>query len=198
MLAYLLLASFFVLTEFGAAYWDGYAFAWQVRATTKHPAKYLDFWRHGGMWGDFFLINPIVAHILHAHSYTWSLIIFAVVLTTAAFAGIFLQIPILHDSQSTPSAFARDGRLTMVGGMHYLYFAVSITIICMFYLFTQNSNITNAEIVIVTICLILHLALGVLQPAWVVHGFIHLPGKLIAGGGSLLLVLFAIRIMQFK
>ena len=195
MLWYFTLCSTFVLAEFGLAYLDGFAFGWQVRAQAIVPAKFLDFWRHAGMWGDFFIVNPILAYLLETHGKSWSLIAFCTVFTTTALVGALLLFPLLQDSRTTPSAFARDGLLTLVGAMHYIYFTFSTALVVMFYLFTPKERITKLEAICITTCLIVHWSLGVLQPPYVVHGEIHLPAKIITGVGWVALLGLTIRLM---
>jgi hypothetical protein len=188
---YLTLASLFVFAEFGLAYQDGYAFAWQVRKLTDAPNKFLDFFRHGGMWGDFFIVNPILAHLLSEHAHFWSLHALATILTVTAFLGALLLIPVLKDSLLVPSAFARNQLLTIVGAMHLLYFVVGTSVSLMFYLFTPSDEVKKIEVIIVTICLMLHWGLGVLQPPWIVHRSIHLPAKVITAAGWAFLLILA-------
>jgi hypothetical protein len=195
MLWYLCLASLFVLAEFGLAYWDGFAFAWQVRALPIAPAKFLDFWRHAGMWGDFFIINPILAYLLDAHGKSWKLATFGVVFLSVALVGALLLIPLLKDSRTIPSAFTRDGLLTLVGGMHYVYFTVATTVVAMLYVFTPRQEINDQEVIVITLCLIVHWGLGVLQPPYAAHGDIHLPAQIFTGLGWLTLLGLAVRLL---
>ena len=195
MLQYIVILCLFILAEFAFAYWDGFAFPWQVRASPAAPEVFLDFWRHGGMWGDFFIINPLLAYLLSAHSKSWNLGTIAIVFTIMALTGALLFIPLLEDSRTTPSAFSRDGLLTVVGAMHYVYFIISTTIITMFYLFTPVQSIKRGEGIVITVCVLAHWALGVLEPAWVVHGTIHIAAKLFTGIGSTLLLGLAARLL---
>jgi hypothetical protein len=188
MLCYLVLSCLFVLAEFAFAYWDGYAFPWQVRASAPHPAVFLDFSRHAGMWSDFLIINPILSYLLYTHGKSWDLGEVAIVFTVTALAGTISLIPLLEDSRTTPSAFSRDGLLTVVGAMHHVYFIVGTTAIIMFYIFTPVRLIKSGEAIIITICVLVHWALGVLQPAWVVRGSVHLAGKLLTGIGWAFLI----------
>jgi hypothetical protein len=197
MVWFLCLAGLFVLAELGFAYRDGYAFAWQVCAQTTVPARFLVFWKHAGMWGDFFIINPIIAYVLEFHSRSWELLALGAVFTVVALVGVLLLIPLLEDSRTTPSAFSRDGSLTVVGTMHYLYFTISTTVVTMFYLFTPWAEITELEMILITLCLIVHCGLGVLHPPYVVHGEIHLPARVLTGLGWILLIGFAVRLLHF-
>jgi hypothetical protein len=52
-----------------------------------------------------------------------------------------------------------------------------MTVVFMFYLFTPASGVNRWEVIIITILLIIHWGLSVLQPLYVVFGNIHVEAK---------------------
>jgi hypothetical protein len=196
MQIYLIILSLFMLAEFGAAYRDKYAFAWQVRTLPVVPEKFLTFWGHAGMHSDFWVVNPVVAHILAKHAASWSLSNFSIIFAAAAFAGALVLIAILQDSLKVASAHAHKGLLRLAGAIHYLSYTITMSVAVAFYLLTDRANVDTREVVIITIALMTHWAISVLHPPKAVHGSIHLPAKIIAGAGWIVLIGFAVRLLR--
>ena len=194
---YLGLLELYVLGELLAAYLDGYAFDWQVRRLPSVPKKYLAFWGHAGMHGDFWLIGPTAAYILSVHATSWPLFDFALIFAGAAFAGAILLVPLLQDSRTVPSALARDGYLPLAGAMHYLYYTVGTALMVAYYLLTPRADVAVVEVVVITMTLIVHWGLGVLQPPKKVHGKIHLPAKILTVIGGIALIGLAGRLLFY-
>jgi hypothetical protein len=195
MLLYLLLGSTFVLAQFVCAYRDGFAFEWQVRAQAHPPAKFMTFGQYGGMWGDFFIVNPVAAYILDVYGRSWSGPVLSSVFTIIMLAGAFLIVRLLPQSHNMPSPFARDGFVTSAGAVHYIYFTVGMTVVFMFYLFTPAAGASATEVVTITILLIVHWGLSVLQPLYVVFGNNHVEAKIGTGIGWIVLCVLAARLI---
>jgi hypothetical protein len=195
MLLYLVLGSVFVLAQFACAYLDGFAFGWQVRSQAHPPAKFLTFWQYGGMWGDFFIVNPVVAYVLDVYGRSWSGPVLSSVFTIIMLAGAFLMVRLLPQSHNMPSPFARDGFVTSAGAVHYIYFTIAMTVVFMFYLFTPAAGVNTWEVITVTILLILHWGLAVLQPLYTVFGKIHVEAKIGTGIGWIVLGGLAARLI---
>jgi hypothetical protein len=195
MLLYLVLGSAFVLAQFVCAYLDGFAFRWQVRSQARPPAKFLTFWQYGGMWGDFFIVNPVVAYVLDVYSRSWSGAVVSSVFTTIMLSGAFLIVRLLPQSHNMPSPFARDGFVTSAGAVHYIYFTAGMTVVFMFYLFTPSAGLNMWEVIIITILLMVHWGLSVLQPLYAVFGEVHMEAKMGTGIGWIVLCGLAARLI---
>jgi hypothetical protein len=195
MLLYLLLGGIFVLAQFGCAYLDRFAFGWQVRSRAHPPAKFLTFWQYAGMWGDFFIVNPVVAYVLDVYGRSWSGPVLSSVFTVIALAGAVLIVRLPAESHNMPSAFARDGFVTPAGAVHYIYFTVAMTVVFMFYLFTPAAGASMWEVITITILLIVHWGLSVLQPLYMVFGKIHVEARIATGIGWIVLCGLAARLI---
>ena len=185
----------YVLAELCMAYRDGYAFGWQVKMLPIVPSKFLTFWGHGGMWGDFLIIAPVVAYLLATHATSWPLWAFAIIFFAAAVSGAVLLVPLLEDSKQVASALARDGLLPLAGAMHYLFYTVALSVVAAYYFLTPRKDVSATEIAIVTVAVMVHWALGVLQPPYAVHGYIHLPAWLMTVGVCIALGVLAWRLL---
>ena len=63
--------------------------------------------------------------------------------------------------------------MTVTGALHFLYMAISLTGIAMYYLGT--SDVSKRSVLVVTALLAVHVALGILLPSWVTYGTV-VPG----------------------
>jgi len=128
----------------------------------------LPFMNHGGMWGDFFIISPLIAWIIPAFSRKWGegemVICFIVALLIGA--GMFKMWT--DGSREAWDPFGQDGRATANGWIHFGYMVFCLTVVLLFYFGTAGT--TGVERGIVTLALFVHVVIGVLQPEFYVWG----------------------------
>lgn len=75
-----------------------------------------------------------------------------------------------------------NGNLNVVGYVHFVYMTFALTELVLFYF---NSTVSRGEALAVSILLYLHLAAGMLQPSYYVHGRVgkfNLVSALVAAG----------------
>lgn len=121
------------------------------------------FLKHGGMWADFFLISPLVAYIVghYRHDWTYKPVVIALVVGYAI--SSVMHVTYKRGGIRVPNWAAHGGELTMAGVMHAAYMGWVLAILLAFYFATPIVSARSAEIV--TVALMVHLVLGVIQPA---------------------------------
>src|SRR3989344_5532980 len=107
--------------------WKGWM--WSPRDLQRQMNKGvgLPFLGHGGMWGDFIIISPLIAFILATYGDEWMIEqwIFAVVM-----GGMGSYI--MHEqykSGTLPGVHTRKGRLTRAGKVHFVYMAGAFAVL---------------------------------------------------------------------
>lgn len=190
---YLAILSIWLLAELGVAYFEKYGFKFQVLEQTPVPRTYLTFWGNLAMWGCFIIVNPILAYVLGTHAKSWSLESFAIIFVVAGIVCTLARIPLLQDSLTTPSALFKDGLSPLAGVMEYLYQVVAYSIIGAYYIFHSRGQGTawKWEMGIITVLLMIHWGIAVMHPPYAVRGAVHLPAKVMAAGGCILLAVVA-------
>ncbi len=117
----------------------------------------LPFIANGAMWGDCFVISPLIGILTALYGNQWGLqeIIIAgtwgTVVSLALNLGVYRLTPI-------PEAHARNKRLTRVGWLHTAYMAIALTVILAFYFATQDP--APAIVVLTSFLLFLHVLAG--------------------------------------
>ncbi len=162
------------LTEYGADLTapvmlnDKNNFLTEAQMKGRGITQGLPFLAHGGMWGDFFIISPIVFCIVCTYSCLWrpEQILFSVIVGIIASA-------ILHHFYlliETPESHVENGYLTLSGWIHFLYVIVVFSVLVLFYFFTPGMQYTHfivASIFIIFHVLVSnHLILEIIQPRW--------------------------------
>lgn len=124
----------------------------------KHPdhPKGLPFICHGGMWGDVFIVSPLVGVIVAMYGEQWDKTQVLTMLTigmvlSIAMHGVYIMTPF-------PDSLAWRGGISMAGWMHVMYMSAAFTIIGLFYFCT--SNVPPALLIIVSTLLTIHVAIG--------------------------------------
>lgn len=127
---------------------------------------------HGGIWGDAFVLTPLLAYIAMEYGKSWNDI---VVISIATIFSLTVTIFMVHlwvnNSRSgLPEAHACKGKLTTAGLLHAIYMAVAVLIIMLF--FSYLSNAPFWTIIAVTAILGFHviygthIVLGWCKPKW--------------------------------
>ncbi|OGG52360.1 hypothetical protein A3H16_01175 [Candidatus Kaiserbacteria bacterium RIFCSPLOWO2_12_FULL_53_8] len=191
-LLYLACLTVYVLTTSVGAYKEGYAFAYQVLELSDPPQKFLTFWGNAANWSDLFIVNVVLAYVLSTHTRSWSLKRFVPIFTVVAIVGIFGYLePLLKDSLTTPSAFFREGRASIAGVTHQIYWTVGVSISLSYYLLTPRKGVATREVVTITALLMVHHAISVMHPPYAVHGSVHWPAIWATTAGWIVLPLLA-------
>jgi len=174
MRRYVFFLNLLVLASGWFAWRDGYLFMSQTRYGVPAGMNIAVFIEHAGMWGDFFIVSPVVAYILDTYSARWEV---RRLLTTFGCATLLASLVLLliwtEASKHLYESMARGGYVTVTGALQFLYMAISLTGIAMYYLGT--SDVSKRSVLVVTALLAVHVALGILLPSWVTYGTV-VPG----------------------
>jgi hypothetical protein len=120
------------------------------------------------MWGDSFIISPLLGVIVAWYDTRWSFsqIIFA--LSVGITMSGVMHILYLHSD--TPQAHIRNGRLTPAGWGHAWYMAFALSIFVLFYFFTPQPNpvflYTTSLLILFHVMLGTHVVLAIIAPRW--------------------------------
>lgn len=154
---------FLILTQAVLSYQGHFLTVYQMQSI--HVLHGLPFLWHFGMWGDFFIISPIVAYLVRNYLNQWrcSSVLLSLIMgsISASFLGWLYTLSII------PEAHMLNHHLTSAGIIHLLYMAVVVTIFLEFFLFTPSVSssdlIVVSSLVIFHVFLGTHMALGILQ-----------------------------------
>ena len=123
---------------------------------------------HEGMWGDFFLISPLIAIIMQLY---WSSLTFDHC-CIAAFVGIITSFG-MHSTYKRipwPETHVQYNVLTPAGVIHAIYMTIVVTIFLLFFFATSNPghNLLWIASAVLTFHMILgtHVPLGIIKPKW--------------------------------
>jgi len=154
-------------------WWQGWL-AWKYCMLTPWEMDYylgkkgIPFLCHEGMWGDFFLISPLVAVIFSHYCIFWSFgrILSAVILGTIVSCGMHIS----YQTIPWAEAHVQDGKLTVAGKILSVYMTIAIAVFILFYFATPNVDhrllwIVSALLIVHTI-LGTHVVLGIVKPKW--------------------------------
>lgn len=111
------------------SYRDGFFWPHQMLERTS---KGLPFAMHAGMWGDVFILSPLLAVIVayRIEEWSWANIAIAGFLGFVASSGMHEQ----YKGIPWPEAHVQNGELTFVGKAHVIYMAVAFAILGLYYL----------------------------------------------------------------
>ena len=125
----------------------------------------LPFLWHFGMWGDFFIVSPVVAYLVRHHLYQWRWRSVMFSFTVGSISAILLGW--LYTLSAIPEAHMLNHHLTAAGVIHLLYMTISVTIFLEYLLFTSHVSASELKVVsslvIFHVLLGTHMALGILQ-----------------------------------
>ncbi|MHB1770019.1 MAG: hypothetical protein ACYCPH_02990 [Minisyncoccota bacterium] len=126
----------------------------------------LPFSAHGAMWGDAFLISPLVAAIVARWSAEWSEQAILMSVTIGIIASL-----VMHDGYKKspfPEAHVRSGHLTATGRVHAVYMAAVIAVLLLYYFDTPYAPYmwTVSAVLIFHTVIGTHVVLGLVKPTW--------------------------------
>jgi hypothetical protein len=117
------------------AYRDNFLTARQM-VRNKGITNGLPFLAHGGMWGDFFLISPLLAIIVSRYATQWS----GLQMFGSFLLGFFISF-IMHEQYKKieiPESHVYGGKTTKAGEAHKLYMIIALSIIILFFFCTRD------------------------------------------------------------
>lgn len=136
------------------ANWDG---RFSPRQFRKYGIKGMPWCMHGGVaWGDPFLVTPIVAIALYLYRHQWSIEEHWLQVTIVWAVNIYLHYQ--WSRGKVYDSIACRGRISATGVLHFVYMGTTLTVITFLYLDTVGINPTL--LVVFSILLTIHLALG--------------------------------------
>ncbi|OGG50110.1 hypothetical protein A2763_01035 [Candidatus Kaiserbacteria bacterium RIFCSPHIGHO2_01_FULL_54_36] len=194
-LLYICLFGAYVLVIFATAFFEKWGFKWQVLAQPDAPKKFLDLWRNLSFWGDLLIVNQVMAIVLARHAKSWSLEAFITIFVVIAIVGIGYLWPLLQDSLQHKSAWFRDGMSPLSGTLHQIYWTCGMSVCLSYFILTPRDEIRWWEVVLITIALMIHWVASTVQPPYVVHGEVHLPAKIGAAAGVIMIPLLALYLL---
>ncbi len=111
----------------------------QMRRRGFIDTPVLPFVAHGGMWGDTFLITPLISYIGSEYWTQWSGEAWLIALTVGTLASWGIHREYARDGIRVPSCHAYHGQLTFAGAVHLWYMAAALTLLMLFFFATRAS-----------------------------------------------------------
>jgi hypothetical protein len=124
---------------------------------------------HAGIIGDALYLAPIIIYIIGNYADQWSRLSFAMMFMASWSITIPLGLLWMNGSKQTPEALAHDGYMTKAGNVHIIFMVLALTVILLFYFFT-NAPIRILKNISIIIALHVfaasHIPLSILKPKW--------------------------------
>lgn len=145
-----------VLIEGWLAYVGGMLTPSQMLVKYRNHPQGLPFICHGGMWGDLFLITPIVDIVVALYGDQWSTMQMGVMLgigmvLSGAMHGVYFMTPF-------PDSLAWKGGISAAGLVHVVYMGIAFAIIGL--LFICTANVPPTYLIVVSVVLTVHVAIA--------------------------------------
>lgn len=137
------------------AYADGYftrAQLWRCHGEEKASRGYV-FLEHGGMWFDFLILSPLVAHIVGCYELAYDSWMSIILLTVCILFSYKLGTGYTAVSLKTPEAHAHDGHTTVAGYIHGMYAILAMWVLVLFYLTPTQPQVSKADLIVTSILL---------------------------------------------
>jgi len=149
------------------AYRDDFLTARQM-VNNKGFKDGLPFLAHAGMWGDFFLVSPLIAVIISKFAGQWSYIMIGSCFVVAYIISATMHK--LYVTAKIPESHTYGGRLTGTGKVHLVYMAIAIAILLLFFFCTKEVSkvmaLSTSIILAVHIAIGNHVLVGLFKPSW--------------------------------
>jgi hypothetical protein len=152
----------------------------------KGFAKVAVFMEHGGMWGDFFLVSPISSWMWTYYRNQWTGNAVGKSFLIALAIGLGMLVMWVKGSKHLIEPFARFGKVTFNGVVHFLYMVIHLTIIFLFFFHTPKVDPHFVWVAVVGLGI--HIAIGLLQPEWNTYRRINPVNLVIVGVAVSLLI----------
>ena len=145
-----------------------------MRSQGKTSSKKIGYFiEHVGMWGDVFIVSPLIAYLISQYYIYWSWVSVSYCLAPCLMIGAIATHLSRQSSYHLDDSFNEDGRTLPAGWLHIGYTVVSLTAILLYYFGTPRSN-TREHVLLVTGVLSFHLAIGILIPPLVTYNRLRL------------------------
>lgn len=129
---------------------------WQGLSSWKN-GQLNSFLRHGGMWGDFLILSPLLGYIMFRFSNNWKLSEWLVAMILSTLISAILGW--IWTKDPTPSSHTSGGYQTFAGWIHLVYIVPALATIMLLY-FRTPVQITADLLWSVTSLLIFHMICG--------------------------------------
>jgi len=137
----------------------------------KNKGYGLPFLCHGGMWGDVFIVSPLVAAIVGFFGAQWAPV--HVVAAAAVGFGLsdFLHGTYKAGSFACPEAHVREGRLTGAGTVHFVYMGAAFAVLLLYYIRAMSADeyphvLAVSTLLTIHVMIGNHVVLGLVAPSW--------------------------------
>ncbi len=134
----------------------------------KRGIKGLPFIAHGGMWGDIFILSPLLGIISGKYVSIWSAKKFFIALLLGILGSSIMHL--FYIGSNILEAHTQYGRLTRSGKIHFFYMALVLQMLILFYCFTPNPNpkLLWWTTILLSVHMVFgtHVVLGLIAPTW--------------------------------
>ena len=130
------------------------------------------FIEHGGMWGDTFIVSPLVAYMVSEmkHPSPWGSLVAISITVVVGVMMIRIWAQATAGNDGFDEAFARNGKLTISGWLHFVYMLPTLSVVIMYYWCQPRGTVSVFQAGVVSILMAVHTATGILQPDWHTNG----------------------------
>ncbi len=173
LLVYLLMQSI-ILVMWIYAFRHGLLKKGQTTKSSSKPMGYLI--QHGGVWGDIIYISALVGWFHYEFSRHWTNGATALSWMVSIAFSTFMIGRWRSFSKVANDAMSMDEKTTPVGWLHGLYMIVALTYVFLFY-FGTPTEFTRKYVWGVSGLLALHIAIGTIQPGWILFKKV-MPGSI--------------------
>lgn len=157
-----------VLEALASYFWNSNF--WPSQVVARWGKAGIAFFAHGGMWGDFFLLPPLMAFIIVKYGDGWSMKLIVimcaigVVATTANHLNLILNQPV-----PDPLGWQQEKWSTPIA-LHFVYMSTYVALAGLFY---YSPHVSVKAAVIVSVVLGIHMALGTHVPLGILNRFMN-------------------------
>ncbi len=125
---------------------------------------------HAGIWGDLFVLTPLLAVIVASYSDRWSFSAITISVIIGIASTVIMGLIWVNGAKhGLPEAHTHEGKMTVAGYIHGIFMAAAIAGIILFFFY---SGISRKDAIIVSIILAFHfiygthIVLGLFHPSW--------------------------------
>ncbi|MDB5245091.1 MAG: hypothetical protein JWN90_196 [Parcubacteria group bacterium] len=146
-------------------------FLYRGQGTEPQPGHRISFFiKHGGMWGDLFIVSAVVASLISRGLPYWDRTDYVVSGTISLILTVCMVIFWGIGSRTMDDSFTKNGWPTACGVLHALYMFVAIAVLILYYAFTPVAVTTPLFRGVISIALMIHIIAGIIQPDWHANG----------------------------
>jgi hypothetical protein len=158
-LFFLTLGVAIVLAQAVASWFDGYLT--QAQMHSRGIAHGWSFLEHGGMWGDAFIISPLLAYILSKYRLAYFSKASVFVLIAVTLAALAMGYAYQRTGMTSPEAHTHDGATTLAGLIHGVFAIFAIWTCSLVYLDLTSPPVAKSDVIAFSLLLTPFFVLGV-------------------------------------